>query len=678
MLKLHNYLIILVKISLKKGMDISDTIFRFALHNCLMKLSLNRFALIVLLIFGSRFLSGTIAQTPDTLNKKIEKILQDISARGRGENPARDADTVKISQLLSKASYFKSVNYDSSLSYTMKAVRLSMKAASLRHISMAEQNLGDYYLSKERFRDALECYIGSLRIEESRKDISRMAWIYVLMGRAYYYMEMFPQALDYDHRALEIFISRNDIAGLAKTYQQLGNLNSSREFCEKRNATEKLTDFLTAIDYLKKSMRQYSLAENEAGTAEAGIDLASVYNKMKKPDTALIYLQRSLNYYRRTNNPGATVNALYVLGKTYRRLGEYDRSLDAFKESEMISRANGLNQGIQFLYEAMGTTMADMGDYKSAYEQYIKYMTIRDSVYNSEKSLQFMELEARYQNEVKQNQILKLTSEKRGRNNLIYLLAGIIVLLASFAYYYIRLLKQNKIIADQKIVIRENKIAELEKERSYLAAKSVLEGEEAERSRLAGDLHNGLGGLLSGIKLNLSSMKENSVITHENMSAFNHALSLLDTSISELRRIAHNLMPETLNHYGLKTALEDFCTQVAPADKPAITVSFFGDEIRYTRELELTVYRIIQELVNNSLKHASATTVNIQVFSEPQRLSVQVIDNGCGFVNNSDIYVAKGKGLENIYNRVTAMNGKLDIWSEPGQGTEISIEFEIK
>lgn len=678
MLKLRNCLFKLKKISLKKGIDISDTIFRFALHNCLMKLSQIRFALIVLLISSSRFLSEAYAQAPDTINKEIKQILHDISMSGRGDNPANPADTVKILQLLSKASYFRSVNYDSSFAYSTRAVSLSIKAVSLRHISMAEQNLGDYYLSKERYRDALGCYIGSLEIEEFRKDINKMAWIYVLMGRAYYYMEMFPQALDYDNRALEIFTSRNDVAGLAKTYQQLGNLNSSREFCEKRNESEKLTDFLTAIDFLKKSLREYSLSDNEAGTAEAGIDLASVYNKMKKPDTALVYLQKSLDYYRRIDNPGATINALYVLGKTYRRLGEYHKSLEAFKECEMISRTDGLNQGIQFLYEAMANTLADMGDFKNAYEQYIKYMTIRDSVYNSEKSMQFMELEARYQNEVKQNQILKLTSEKRGRNNLIYLLTGIIVLLASFAYYYIRLLKQNKIIAEQKIEIKENKIAELEKERSYLAAKSVLEGEEAERSRLAGDLHNGLGGLLSGIKLNLSSMKENSVITHENMSAFNHALSLLDTSISELRRIAHNLMPETLNHYGLKTALEDFCTQVAPADKPVITVSFFGDEIRYTKELELTVYRIIQELVNNALKHASASTVSIQVFSEPQRLSAQVIDNGCGFVNNSDIYIAKGKGLENIYNRVTAMNGKLDIWSEPGQGTEISIEFEIK
>jgi two-component system, NarL family, sensor kinase len=250
-------------------------------------------------------------------------------------------------------------------------------------------------------------------------------------------------------------------------------------------------------------------------------------------------------------------------------------------------------------------------------------------------------------------------------------------LLGSFIFYYIRIIKKNKIIADQKNQINEDKILELEKERALLAARSVMEGEEAERSRLAGDLHNGLGGLLSGIKINLSSMKENSVITHENVSAFNHVISLLDTSISELRRIAHNLMPETLNHYGLKTALEDFCIQVSPIGLPEIKLKFFGDDIRYTKELELTMYRIIQELVNNGLKHSGATQITIQVFSEPKRLYAQVMDNGKGFENAMNFNAAKGKGLENIQNRITAMNGKIDIWSQPGQGTEISVEIEV-
>jgi two-component system, NarL family, sensor kinase len=642
-----------------------------------MKLPVTWFSLFLILILNGSYAPMSAAQSQDSVTTAIRELLnRQVSIRNSSWKIA-DKDSLLLSEYILKASGYKSVNYDSSLFYTMKALNASFDLNSLKFVSLSLDNLGEYCLSKERFQDALACHLKSLGIEEMRKDRLRLADVYNELGRTYYYMEMFPQALDNNTKALEIYTESNNALGMARALEQLGSLNSSREFCEKRSEEEKLKDFNTAIDYFKKSEQQYKLAGSESGLASLNINFASVYNKIKRPDIALGYIQKSLAYYRSTHNPESTSDALYVLGKTYRRLKEYDKSVSAFKESEAIGKANHLYQGIQFLYEAMATTLADQGDYKQAYQYYIRYMTIRDSVYNSEKSRQFIELETKFQSEVKQNQILKLMSEKRERNNLIYLLTGIIFLLAVFIYYHVRLLKQNKIIANQKIEISENKIIELEKERGYLAARSVLEGEEAERSRLAGDLHNGLGGLLSGIKLNLSTMKENSVISHENVSAFNHALSLLDTSISELRRIAHNLMPETLTHYGLKTALEDFCLQVAPAGKPEINVRFFGDEIRYTKELELTMYRIIQELVNNSLKHAGATLITIQVFSEPQRLVAQVIDNGCGFKNTVDVKTGRGKGLENIGNRVTAMNGKLDIWSEPGEGTEVSIEIEI-
>jgi signal transduction histidine kinase len=392
-------------------------------------------------------------------------------------------------------------------------------------------------------------------------------------------------------------------------------------------------------------------------------DIAAVYNKMKKPELALGYVQKSLDYYREINDPEGIAGTLFTLGITYYRLKDYDRSVQAFRESERIALEGNLTGGIQYLYEAMAMPYYVIGDYKNAYNTYIKYMTIRDSVYNSEKSKQIIELETKYQSEIKQNEIMRLTAEKKRKNSLIYSLAALTALLGLTIIYVFRLVKKNKIISDQNIQIREDKIRELEKERLYLAARSVMEGEEAERSRLAGDLHNGLGGLLSGIKINLSAMKENSVITHENITSFNHAISLLDTSISELRRIAHNLMPETLIHYGLKTAVEDFCTQVAPAGPPEIRLQFFGETIRYTKELELTIYRIIQELVNNALKHAEASQVNVEVISAPERLFARVSDNGKGFEISGKNTERKGKGPGLLKGPGCSPNGTFDVWT---------------
>ena len=523
----------------------------------------------------------------------------------------------------------------------------------------------------------MRCYLKSLMIEEKRKDEIRIADLYDKLGMVYYYMEVFNKSLDYNQKALNIYSNHRDTSGIAKMLSHLGSLQSSREFCEKRNNEEKLVDFQTAISYYEQSIHYFTLIGDSSGIARGNQNIAAVYNKMDNPGLALGYVQKSIAYYRKINNPERISSALFTLGKTYYKLKDFNQSIQSFKESEKIALEGNLTEGLQYLYEALAMPYYDIKDYKNAYNSYIKYMTIRDSVYNNEKSRQIIELETKYQSQLKQNEILRLTSEKKQKDNLVYSLIGVIILMSSSIYYYVRLLKKNKIIAGQIIEIREKKILELEKEKLYLAARSVIEGEEAERSRLAGDLHNGLGGLLSGIKINLSSMKENAVITHENVSAFNHAISLLDTSISELRRIAHNLMPETLNHYGIKTALEDFCTQVSPSGQPEISLHYFGAVIRYTKDIELTIYRVIQELVNNALKHAEAKSINIEVFSEPKRLFVQVTDNGKGFEKPDNFKTSRGKGLSNISDRITALNGKIDIWSQPGEGTEITVEIII-
>jgi len=617
------------------------------------------------------------SQVYDSLSIAIDEILSSNTGSRKEESSVVAKDSASVSYYLSQADRYSRLNSDTSLLFIRKALNISLKLKSPGLTSLAVQKLGDYYISREMYQEAMSCYLKCLTIEEKRNEEKRTADLYDALGTVYFYMEVFDKSLDYYQKALAIYRSENDTSGIAQSLSHLGLLHSSREYCERRSEEEKLVDFQTAIGFYEQSMQFSSLAGDEPGIAKGNQNMAAVYNKLKKPKVALGYIQKSLDYYRKADDPEGILGALYTLGKTYYILKDYSKSIEAYKESEKMALERNLTGGIQYLYEALAMPYYDMQDYRNAYDCYIKYMTIRDSVYNSEKSQQILELETRYESELKQKEIMRLTAETKRRNALIYSLMALIALLGTSIYYYRRIVRKNRIIAEQKIHISEEKIRELEKEKIFLATRSVLEGEEAERTRLAGDLHNGLGGLLSGIKINLSSMKENSVMSHENVSAFNHAISLLDTSISELRRIAHNLMPETLNHYGLKTAVEDFCTQVSPAGLPEISLQFFGDDIRYTKELELTMYRIIQELVNNALKHSGASRINIQVFTEPKRLFAQITDNGIGFNASAIEKERKGKGLENIRDRVTALNGRFDIWSSPGEGTEMSVEIEI-
>lgn len=637
----------------------------------------NIFSYLFVLFFCFLFYPVLSAQDIDSLCLTVDRIITGESRPAKADRQSFRTDSLTVIHYLSECSRLKTVNTDSAFRYIEKALAGSVRLRSTGLISLALQELGEYCTNHEMYEKALRCFQRGLAIEEKRNDILRIADFYSHLGMVHFYMEIFDKALDYNQKALEIYREKKDTTGVAKILNQMGLLHNSREFCEKRTSEERMSDLKTAIVYYEQALEHYKFLNDGRGQARVNQNIAAVYNRMGKPETALGYVRKSLDYYREINDTEGILGALYTIGKTYYNLRDYKKSIAAYRESEALSLKGNFTGGIQYLYEAMAMPYYDSKDYRNAYDYYLKYMTLRDSVYNAEKSRQIIELETRYQSQVKENEILRLTGEKKRKNSLIYMLTGLIILLGLSIFYYLRLLRKNREISEKDIQIKERKIQELENEKRYLAARSVMEGEESERSRLAGDLHNGLGGLLSGIKINLSSMKENAIITHENVASFNHAISLLDTSISELRRIAHNLMPETLNHYGLKAAVEDFCTQVSPAGPPEIKMQFFGEEIRYTKEIELAMYRVIQELVNNSLKHSGATEITVQLISEPERVYIQVIDNGRGFNPDEELKAGKGKGLENIRDRVTALGGKFDIWSSPGQGTEASVEIEI-
>jgi signal transduction histidine kinase len=170
------------------------------------------------------------------------------------------------------------------------------------------------------------------------------------------------------------------------------------------------------------------------------------------------------------------------------------------------------------------------------------------------------------------------------------------------------------------------------------------------------------------------NMKGNAIITKEAIEMYDHALGLLDTSIKELRHVAHNLMPDTLFKYGLKQTLSDFCEGVN-GEGLKVNFVFFGFEKRYDEKLEIATYRIVQELVNNAVKHSDATEIAVQLVSEDERLSVTVQDNGKGMDLNSQ-NLSTGKGLTNIRSGVASFGGHFDLSSEHGKGTEAIIEFK--
>ncbi|NJK96423.1 MAG: histidine kinase, partial [Bacteroidales bacterium] len=147
-----------------------------------------------------------------------------------------------------------------------------------------------------------------------------------------------------------------------------------------------------------------------------------------------------------------------------------------------------------------------------------------------------------------------------------------------------------------------------------------------------------------------------------------------DTSIKELRRVAHNMMPEALSKFGLKAALNDFCSSIGNAKRFDLNYNYYGSDKRLNSKLEISFYRIAQELINNALKHANASELMIHVVQEDNRIHLTVQDNGAGFDVNT-LSTSKGAGIAGIKSRVEALNGRFELISVPGKGTEASVEF---
>lgn len=197
---------------------------------------------------------------------------------------------------------------------------------------------------------------------------------------------------------------------------------------------------------------------------------------------------------------------------------------------------------------------------------------------------------------------------------------------------------------------------------------------ETERSRLAKDLHDGLGGLLSGIKLTLNSVADK--VPESNTLLFNKANNQLDTAIREMRRVAHNMMPEALLKFGLGEAIQDYCDGTNESNVVRMKYTQIGSLQGLTQSTEIILYRIVQELTNNALKHAMAKNIFVQITKHIRGITITVEDDGNGF-DAANLSAHSGQGLKNVQSRIEYLKGEYDMKTAKGNGTSINIEIPV-
>jgi signal transduction histidine kinase len=303
-------------------------------------------------------------------------------------------------------------------------------------------------------------------------------------------------------------------------------------------------------------------------------------------------------------------------------------------------------------------------NYKAAgdYEQYgatlKKLIGVKDSIYKINSATALAEMQTKYEVQKKENTIIAQKYNLTRKNYFIYGIAVILAATLLFGYAFFRNRKKTQRL----------RIQQLEAEQKQKTIQAVMQAEEEERKRIAGDLHDSVAQKMVVAKMNLESLGNTiKEMTGPEQKIYQNIASLLEESTTEVRNLSHSMMPQAFSHSGLTDAVRDFLDKV-PVRDLQIHFDAEGDFTAIKENTGLMIYRIIQEVVQNVLKHAKATTLDVAMIAENNECDITIEDNGVGF-DTTAADLKQSAGLKNIQSRIDYLNGKLEINSQPGKGT---------
>lgn len=565
-------------------------------------------------------------------------------------------------EIYEKISFFYARNdLEKGLEYASKGLQLALKEKNKKMESSFYRNLGIVYMYKSAY-DTAQTYLDkALNLALEVEDKTMKVKIYVDLANLYSYQN-YEKALEYYLKALSFSENQPDkttaiiLNNIAEIHRVLKNhhhaisfFKQSLDIAEQLNlenvkmyacnglggvyASQGDTD--KAIPYFQKALSINENIGNNLYKIASLIGLSSQLALKKEFEKSLENCYKAMEIAEAIRSPRELCNVLTVLSDVYREMGNY-------KECEKIALKSWAIDSVSYDIAA-GTAKTLSVAYihleKKEKAEYFLRKFYEMYAEGNEKSLHesLANMEVKYDTEKKELRIASLEKERK-----LYILLNITGVLLAISLGVSLWLK-----------IRNTK-----KERLLLAATAVQEGEIGERERLASELHDRLGGTLSAAKSELNNTNDISWIHNK-----------LDVCIEEVRRITHNMMPLSLR-FGIKAALEDFTSQF-----PNVHFHYFGEKTILSKRLEFVVYCCANELVTNSLRHSGAKNINVQLVQEEKRIALTVQDDGCGFDKET---VKKGIGLKTIHDRVASCDGKIEIVSPLGKGTEITIEFKTE
>lgn len=610
-------------------------------------------------------------------------------------------DTVKVNlyNLISK--HYLKTNIDSVQYYAQKGIILSRKLKYEKGEIKSLNALGNYFENKTEFQKALSTYNKALQIAKKNNDTEGFAILYNNIGMVYIKQGKYEEALTLMVEALKAEEIRKNDYGIAQAYNNIGviyyyqqNFNKATDYFEKSLALEEKLDNTESViqainnlgaiyDYLnenEKAIAQYqkafkinSKANNKREMATNLHNIAVSYYKMKKYDLSKDFHNRSLKLRKESGDKNAIALAYFNYGEVLRSGKEYQKAKEYYDNALEIAKDNGLKIIKQHVFGALAELYEAQNNFQKANDYLYKFIDIKDSILNTENSQIIAETETKYQTEKKEKEILIQKAEiaenrlKLERKN--QLIIGVIALAAlgcliAFQFYRTQRLKN-------KQLQKEN---ELKDALIKIETQSKI---QEERLRISRDLHDNIGSQLTFIISSLDNLKFQ--LKKENPEAGKRLEDINQftrTTISELRDTIWAMNKESISFSDLRLRTNNFIESAKMAS-PGIDFQISQDNgidesHKFTAFEGINMYRVIQEFINNSIKHSGATEIKINFTKDGDHFLIGVCDNGKGFDPDT---ATQGNGLNNMHKRIAEIGGGLNIKSRPGKGTELKLNI---
>lgn len=596
-----------------------------------------------------------------------------------------------IKTLLELCWQYRFSNADSARQYGMKALELARNAKDENLEVEALHNIGVTYEAQGEYTDALSYERKALELRRKLGNEQKTANTLNNIGIIHDERGDAKEALDYYFEARRIYEKFGDKSKIAMTSSNIGVVLKGQK------------EFKRAASYYRNALGIYEQLDNKFGVAACFANLGSAYFYVPMYDSSLYYSLKATKAFEDLNIQQFLPTTLSNAGRAYAKLGfrkeakellhravdlheKYDNKKDlsysliflgsVYKDERNFSEAKKLatrgleiatninaRQEMMDARKEMSEIYEAEGVFAKALEEFRQYDILKDTLFQEEKTKQIAELQTRYETEKKETEITLLRQEndlKDSRLERNQALVGALVLLVT-ALIVLGFMFRNRMALKQKAELEETKAS---LRAAQLAA--VITSQESERKRFAADLHDGLGQLISAVRLNLS--KEN-----VEKRSLDQAVEVLNEMNSEIRNIAFNLMPQVLIKNGLTDALQELATRVNLSDKVRIKIGAYDVEPIHETDKKVALYRVCQEWINNVLKYSNATEINVQLVQHQQELVITIEDNGKGFDTNS-LTLSQGNGWKNIQSRLAMVHGQIDIDSVAGrQGTTVVV-----